>query len=1287
MLNSAKEIENILLKGDELTWIEPESGKQDKIKLGSTLQRSLLRFLLNSSSRAANDLSEMFITGIKEASKSENDPANTIPDSIELSASKQSWKLQKLESYGFGGINLFEAKEFSCEFDGESICLEGENGSGKSSLISAIQWALTGQIIKDKAEEKSLEIPQNVYNDQGKNIGVWPPIASYPDDIGDFKKQPIVWVKLTFIDKKTSENIVVERRLENGEVTEQLDPRIGMFSGLFEPAILMPSRLPHIDLSGKTTNLVDAIQKLTGLEPLAELGDFVSGQGLGHSNREFLKYAKSQGIGSKKSQFETAIQSAHDAFEEDKYDILQYKIEIESGDLEEKLEILEGILSQSGSEILSILKYELSENFKLDEVRNAVSELGNTLRIHKSLVIPSATMLNEIEEQIDDAARTQLNEKLSEVEILIQEAVKWHIKRDEDRKLKLKLIAAQYHLEIYDDGEVSNCPVCETSLHDQQSLSEELKTLKCVNEIAQKSFDDSIREIRDSLYTTIPQSIRNQFEAYASINPQPDFIQDLNDNLLADSNVENTLIGIKKFLESSLENTQSKLPKLKEPKFVYETFWDQHEQLSELLQVVLKIKRISFLSEWWKDNAKEYHAFLDSIVGIEDPEKKEYPENTVLGKLTKLTDSLEQSKPYEIASNQIVNAIENAKTWKGIKAEQDCRESITEALKPLSKLRKYVEAKSKEALESLSKDMSKIYEIVCSSERFKYQDTKIKKNNVVIQGQLNNNYKLDATLIANTSWLRQVLWSFVFALRNATLKKIGYNPFPLMALDDPQATFDTKHRRKWAEHICDLSKLEDKEIYSTQFFITSHDILFANYLLTLDRFNGNFGYISYASPATKVLVIAGGKNIERKWSKAEQSQSKDDGFDYISYMRIYVETILQIMLHGEAPDVGNMLLSDLRGLLENRKLKEIPPFNRPEFEKLINHTHKAKEPIKLIQETHHLDNAEIGFVQAKDIKNWWDNTFEKIILDAFGVYREYRLINGEPKSLFSISSLIDLPEGHTKTLANKNIEITGKVAALTDGRYSDGCFLIEEGTNKESINFFNHSVYYVVSNTLEPVANYGDIIIVANYEKTNPLHSDLVVVAIEDRLLARRYSPVDGHPELIALVSQAINPKDLKSPHIKNSSSISDSIKRIVGVLYSDNSYVKNSTENEIISIEAESTLNEAIENTFLFEIKGRSAEPYALDGQYLLVGPPKENSTDFEKMDGKFVFAVDSDNNNYFKRLRVFSKGKILALESLDLSGKEESLLFSNDQDIGLPKIQQISSVKGVIFELPQKS
>ena len=73
-----------------------------------------------------------------------------------------------------------------------------------------------------------------------------------------------------------------------------------------------------------------------------------------------------------------------------------------------------------------------------------------------------------------------------------------------------------------------------------------------------------------------------------------------------------------------------------------------------------------------------------------------------------------------------------------------------------------------------------------------------------MRARLVPNLRIDATLVANTSWLRVVLWAFLFALREEALNRLAPIHFPLLVFDDPHSTFDAEHRHRWAQYIASL---------------------------------------------------------------------------------------------------------------------------------------------------------------------------------------------------------------------------------------------------------------------------------------------------------------------------------------------------------------------------------------------------------------------------------------------------------------------------------------------------
>ena len=69
------------------------------------------------------------------------DPASQ-QTATEATAGGALWRLARMEAGGFGGLNLLDGPPFMLAANREDWCLEGPNGWGKTSIASAIIWAL-----------------------------------------------------------------------------------------------------------------------------------------------------------------------------------------------------------------------------------------------------------------------------------------------------------------------------------------------------------------------------------------------------------------------------------------------------------------------------------------------------------------------------------------------------------------------------------------------------------------------------------------------------------------------------------------------------------------------------------------------------------------------------------------------------------------------------------------------------------------------------------------------------------------------------------------------------------------------------------------------------------------------------------------------------------------------------------------------------------------------------------------------------------------------------------------
>ncbi len=153
----------------------------------------------------------------------------------------------------------------------------------------------------------------------------------------------------------------------------------------------------------------------------------------------------------------------------------------------------------------------------------------------------------------------------------------------------------------------------------------------------------------------------------------------------------------------------------------------------------------------------------------------------------------------------------------------------------------------------------------------------------------------------------------------------------------------------------------------------------------------------------------------------------------------------------------------------------------------------------------------------------------------------------------------------------------------------------------------------------------------------------LVIALHETQLLARRLQVADNHSDVAVLTASAINPRLTAAPVIAKLSTLT--LKKVVGVLYDSGKTISGrSSEMEVAECGGEAVITTILSNARgLVEVSGHSAEPLALDKQFLIIGDPVSLKDAEKILDGRPVIAEDSDSSRYFKRLRVESNSIIL--------------------------------------------
>jgi hypothetical protein len=335
-----------------------------------------------------------------------------------------------------------------------------------------------------------------------------------------------------------------------------------------------------------------------------------------------------------------------------------------------------------------------------------------------------------------------------------------------------------------------------------------------------------------------------------------------------------------------------------------------------------------------------------------------------------------------------------------------------------------------------------------------------------------------------------------------------------------------------------------------------------------------------------------------------------------------------------------------------------------------------------LEGSHHTTGHQFGLQEGSIAEVFVRKNLYPALQRAYRSGREHRLLHGGMSALHAPPPSATLPEGYKTKVRSIPLTILGRAAALTNSRAADGSVdMIElQNGHHKSVELKNHSAFRLTARTLEPVAKRGDILLTK--EAGEPSSRSLVLALSDDRVLARRFEISENQNDIAVLVAQAINPRQIAPPIVALKSTLK--LHKIIGVLFNNSvSPAMAGSDHEICDCGSESAISAVASGALgLVEVSGESAEPLALDGQYIIVKDAIGSKDDCLALDGQPVIVEDDRGHSYFKRLRVLSSTQVV-LESLEMGGDFPPISLSL-KDTESPHLNRVWPVAGVLFELP---
>lgn len=1269
------------------------------VVLPNSTQRRMLRFLLESPERSQGPFRDDFIQALKdtfnapdvttsseegeagaaEAGSCKDEKAGTESANAKPTTPPR-WLLHRIEAAGVGGVTRHGAKPFVLDVQGESLAIDGFNGQGKSSLISLIMMGLTGHRIGPHGPSEAACVARQVREVDGKRTAKWPPAVSYPSEFDDFLTvEPSATIRLTFRDEEGNEHFI-ERKLTREGISPArpvLPP--GVTPLCVELSVLVPNRIAHVRV-GEETRLVEVLVELIGLEPLRLLGEHATA--LCHGSKNFVGFPKKAELDNARTAAQAKVDELMASDVARAAELPWTSISAAMGDskFSERVKEIRDALQKKKSELFIgvtvATSLDLSRPEDVNKVQRAVAEASALLGENLLRSLPSMAAVSQIGALSKPESLQAAQAAVALAQTALEVARGARDRQLKDNRLRLKAVAARWHAEHHPDAEtVDACPLCDRSFeapHEAGSLAIELAELRTEGEEVTRSFEDACRIIEMTLSEAL-----NACGCSTALPAAP--IRGLLDELaqtLENSGALGLILSAPR--GRALDQIRASADSLLQPPSISDEV-DGSPAERGILTAISGAGHAIRLAVAWPEARPLLTMVREEILGKQGADGS-YAPGTLLHSLEAVTKASREAAPIDAAIRSLDDAAQAHGRWRDLEAERELRHSIAAAIEPLKGLTRLVDEEAREALELVTEDTVELFNRIYAGGQLDLSGAVLeRRSSLMVEGRFGEAL-LDASHIANTSWLRAFLWAFALTLRSHFVEGMGYDPMPLLLMDDPQATFDHCNERQWAQLLAEMVAAPNGGKPQAQLLVTSYDDRLFDLMKMHGGFAGRRAAVCGLSPETGVLRVIDGDLHKRCWDAFKADRRPETARDYIAEVRNVTEGKLGIILHVYGIKTSMATLKDYMAALESRK--EMPFFSSPEVQKVMNTLRTARAFISAINASHHeADRKTLTAIDAEAVQTTWQKLDDQ--LEAANILARRFEFYG-PRQI-SPETVLPFPQVNrfepATEVSNSDFVLSGRVAAATDGRVTVG-----EADEGEQRRFVRHCAVRMLADTLAPIAVAGDILILRKYGK--PKDDDLVVADVDGVLRARRLRMAGGTSKMITLLAEPNGPSG-EPPLVIGSAG--EEIRIVDGVLFSTSKVVRGSPslgEAEDVGRQVDIMVHAGREGS-VWQVDGDSAVPVALDGQFLLVGAPVRRPEELRALDSTPVFAtVESGENEperYFKRLRL--AGTVVVLESIETSGRFPPIVCGLTDSLGLPTLVQVAPVKGVLFQCSAQS
>ncbi|MDP8240378.1 MAG: ATP-binding protein [Candidatus Hatepunaea meridiana] len=1223
--------------------------------------------------------------------------------------------LKSIRVHRFAGIHKYGTPDgppddFVFNFDKPLTIIEGSNGSGKTSILSAISWCLTGFIYRSQRvpEDANQRVELGILKTSEEDLDepIIPdmaPITPLPSAelLEGLDNTPLyldTWVELSLQDDKGNDIGTIRRALKRSsrgkiEIEKPNLSGYGLDPLAWEIGTKMPGIIPYIRL-GEHSDFSKAVSELTGLKPLGLVAE--------HARKSCVKL-KTDLVKDREKEIKV-LDESYQKIHEQLQTLIRDNTEIDPKQdipLPSSDKIVEETLNSLMDHFDKLLTnaYDDSKLILGDSFNPSNPESRNDLKgkVGPALgqIAPDSIARLKSSQRLHNLANLK-DEDICNTEALLlklktqaEELVGLSEKPDVASRLRLYARVSGWLKELPEHfRDIGKCPICKSVIEGKvdditgEKIEDHIqKYLGQETDYLEKTIRIWNQAVNGSLESELPAALKGELNSDLPYTPFDLIERALSKELFASPYFKGSLSPLMQAMAETCVRIKGNMPQFSEPDIP--SLPDCFKSLEDSVETKFRrIYRAIAFAKWRKLNSKPCKNAFEMIIGYSGKEGDNTKNNedstsdwTLNERLSALNDMVINATPLNEALKKVDDLI------RCIVARREKEERIRKygktaiAVEPLTKLIDLVDIQVGQLMRDLSSSMKvwrqRLYRPAFVGAPEVIEADIDEDSNLIMEAEANGTI-VKAQHVSNVSDLRANLLAFLLAFWQHTLRTRG--GLSLLLLDDIQELFDERNRERIAVSVPRMIENNEHIILVTNNRHFRGDITRSiSQESSRDKLNHRIIHtLNNERHCLKLGVFV--EEIDKKRKAFEDNENvHQPARDYVKDLRIYLEQRMIDFCGTIDSDLPHdPTLSDLINYVRRLRRKGNEPFINLTFRNLVNAPLMLPNSpfLTLMNKCHHGQEGDIEYGEVFDIKDNWRQATD--LIDA--AHEDYdrwmrRDVGKKVSEKPPMPSPISFP--------SVSVPLIEDLAAFTAGDYYS-----EVGESEKIVlldRFTNESIYYINTHNLGFSASIGYRVIVNLSDEEVPDNS-LVIALHKDSVYARRLLRSDSFAGILALGSESENPT--KRPRSLLLPLEEVQLLKINGVLFDDQPvYSKSTDEAELLS---GYSLLDKVE--LMFKVTGDSALPLALPNQIILGGRailPNELSTMKD-----VLVAIATSNGQFFKRVgdSVPGKSYLRLFESIGGIG-DSIMVHTEDVENGeyneIPQLIHARQILGVLYDV----